>query len=290
MRFYSSFIQLCVQASQQTKPNKTWSAAVSATSRTLKGRSLTLSYPPQILPSFLFLHPNHSQCFELTTFVFSNYFHSSAWRTDLENKHKLIPNTLIISNEHLSYSISEEPMCYTVRKPRDWRARRWKRTAAGAASASREARRVLGARFGRSSGGRVRACSEAAQGSAVSAGRPGRGRRARGSRAARAGAALCWPQRRHRTSRPSARQPAFPAAQMGKKTTGRLGLAAEVQSPFSRMYFVGLAFYSYFEGTWLYYFLQSAWIWNWWNMHYLLRKVCPYIALFQYVKPFSKQG
>lgn len=37
----------------------------------------------------------------------------------MENKHKLIPNTLIISNEHLSYSISEEPMCYTARKPHD---------------------------------------------------------------------------------------------------------------------------------------------------------------------------
>lgn len=230
MRFYSSFIQLCAQASQQTKPNKTWSAAASASSPTLKGRSLALSFlPPKILPSFLFLHPNRSQCFELTTFVFSNYFHSSAWRTDLENKHKLIPNTLIISNEHLSYSISEEPMCYTARKPHDsksealqrhggGRCLRLPRSTEGSRVPLRRSQPVWGAVRGsavsagqREQCGAVRSVRGSAV-SAVSAGRPGRGRRARGSRAARAGAALCWPQRDHRT-----RHAAFPP----RRSSGR---------------------------------------------------------------------
>lgn len=118
-RFYSSFIQLRARASQQTKPNKIPSSAVPATSLTLKRRPAALSphthtHTHKSFKFFLFLHPNHPQRSELTTFVFSNYFHSSAWRTDLENKHKLIPNTLIISNEHLSYSISKEPVSYTT--------------------------------------------------------------------------------------------------------------------------------------------------------------------------------
>lgn len=36
----------------------------------------------------------------------------------MENKHKLIPNTLIIGNEHLSYSISKEPIGDTERNVR----------------------------------------------------------------------------------------------------------------------------------------------------------------------------
>lgn len=182
----------------------------------LKGGHSPYLFPPKSFQVFLFLHPNHSQRFELTTFVFSNYFHSSAWRTDLENKHKLIPNTLIISNEHLSYSISEEPMCYTARKAHEWRARRWKRTAAGAASASREAGRDPGSRCGRSSGGQVPPCAGSLL-SLLSLRSPLSLRALPGSRG---GAALCWPQPPPHGPGPRQAQP-LPARSSKGKTCAR---------------------------------------------------------------------
>lgn len=91
----------------------------------------------------------------------------------MENKRKLIPNTLIIGNEHLSYPVSAELVSYAMSKPTT--ARRGEALnapAPRASAASRGARRAHGSRLG--------------------TGTARRRRRHRHRPLARPAAALCW--------------------------------------------------------------------------------------------------
>lgn len=73
--------------------------------------------PPQILHFFFGFFVQTIPSALSNYFCFQRLFALQRMRTDLENKHKLIPNTLIIGNEHLSYPVRVEPVSCAMRKP-----------------------------------------------------------------------------------------------------------------------------------------------------------------------------